>query len=124
MAEIYQRKELEAVAKKIKTLAIARAPRKTGNLKQRLASYNQPTGNMITNKGDGRATLSFDAGPPGALYGQYWNSPAGPKSRTKHRKEFGFADKAFADVDKELDEYVKAVEAQIVKDLLAEINKL
>lgn len=109
-------KELSGVANAIKTAALANAPYKTGNLKSKITTYNT-LDKMI--KSDG-SRVRLNAGPPGAKYGKFWNEPATNKSRTKHRPEFGFADRAYKDqsVESALYNYARRVE----KYLLDEFN--
>jgi len=57
-----------------KNLAVARAPRKTGNLRNRLESYNRPSG-MVKVLGPNKFELVLDVAPPGADYGKWWNDP-------------------------------------------------
>jgi hypothetical protein len=57
-----------------KSLAVARAPRKTGNLKNKLEAYNRPSG-MVKVLGPNKFELVLDVAPPGAEYGKYWNDP-------------------------------------------------
>jgi hypothetical protein len=57
-----------------KSLAVARAPRKTGNLKNKLEAYNRPSG-MVKVLGPNKFELVLDVAPPGAEYGKWWNDP-------------------------------------------------
>lgn len=57
-----------------KSLAVARAPRKTGNLKNKLEAYNRPSG-MVKVLGPNKFELVLDVAPPGADYGKWWNDP-------------------------------------------------
>lgn len=118
---IFYKKELDKIAKKIKTLAVAYAPYKTGNLKSKINSYNT-LDKMVVDKGNGRAAIDLEIGPPGATYGQFWNPPSTSKSKTKNRPEFGFADKAFGMVDSEINQYVNEVEALIALQIEAELK--
>jgi hypothetical protein len=120
---IFYKKELDKIAKKLKTLAVAGAPRKTGNLKDKLNSYNT-LAKMVVDRGGGRAAIDFETGPPGATYGQFWNPPATSKSKTKNRPEFGFADKALGMLDSEINAYVKEVEALIALQIEAELTDI
>jgi len=120
---IFYKKELDKIAKKLKTLAVALAPYKTGNLKDKLNSYNT-LDKMVVDRGGGRAGIEFETGPPGAVYGRFWNPPSTSKSKTKNRPEFGFADKALGGVDSEIDAYVKEVEALIILQIQAELKDI
>lgn len=128
---IFYKKELDKIAKKLKTLAVAKAPqslkgtkrRRPGNLKDKLNSYNT-LDKMVVDRGGGRAGIEFETGPPGAVYGRFWNPPSTSKSKTKNRPEFGFADKALGGVDSEIDAYVKEVEALIILQIQAELKDI
>lgn len=128
---IFYKKELDKIAKKLKTLAVAGAPRSLkgsrgnppGNLKDKLNSYNT-LAKMVVDRGGGRGAIEFETVPPDAKYGQFWNPPATSKSKTKNRPEFGFADKALGMVDSEIDAYVKEVEALIVLQIQAELKDI
>ena len=128
---IFYKKELDKIAKKLKTSAVDGAPislkgsrgNPPGNLKSKLSSYNT-LDRMVVDMGGGRAEIVFETGPPGATYGQFWNPPATSKSKTKNRPEFGFADKALGEVDSEIDAYIKDVEALIISQIQAELNDI
>ena len=128
---IFYKKELDKIAKKLKTLAVAGAPislkgsrgNPPGNLKSKLSSYNT-LDRMVVDMGGGRAEIVFETGPPGATYGQFWNPPATSKSKTKNRPEFGFADKALGGVDSEIDAYVREVEALIISQIQSELQDI
>ena len=128
---IFYKKELDKIAKKLKTLAVAGAPislkgsrgNPPGNLKSKLSSYNT-LDRMVVDMGGGRAEIVFETGPPGATYGQFWNPPATSKSKTKNRPEFGFADKALGMLDSEIDAYIKDVEALIISQIQAELKDI
>lgn len=96
---------LAQVANLIKSKAVKLAPKKTGNLKRQLDTYNRPTGMVKqTAKGNKSISLSFtlDVSPPGAEYGKFWNDPNVSKSvrngKTKNVPgSINFADKAIND---------------------------
>ena len=114
---------LEQVANLIRRKAVALAPKKTGNLKSKLDSYNRPSG-MIKQKMSGKkmVTLSFtlDVSPPGAEYGKYWNDPnvshTVRNGKTKNVPEsINFADKAMEDPE------VKAAIDRVISDMTNDI---
>jgi len=69
---------LGQVANLVKKKAVAFAPKKTGNLKRALDTYNRPSGMIKTTmKGNKSISLevTLDVSPPGAEYGKFWNDP-------------------------------------------------
>jgi hypothetical protein len=116
-------KGLSSLAEVIKTSAIKNAPYKTGNLKSKLQSYNTLQ-RMI--KPDGKG-IKFVAGPPGAEYGKYWNSPYGKGDgrtatiKKRYPKHFDFRDNAYEDpgVQQALREFAREVEIYLVKEFNA-----
>ena len=115
---------LKNVAKQIRNVASALAPRKTGNLRNVLRSYNTPD-RMVKFGKNGSAEITFYFAPPGATYGKYWNSPYGSGNGTtatikkRYPQNFDYADKAYKDptVKKAIANYVKALGQQIGLDL-------
>ena len=115
---------LKNVAKQIRNVASALAPRKTGNLRNVLRSYNTPD-RMVKFGKNGSAAITFFFAPPGATYGKYWNKPYGSgngttaKIKSRHPQHFDYADKAYQDptVKKAIANYVKALGQQIGLDL-------
>ena len=129
---------LKNVAKQIRNVASALAPRKTGNLRNVLRSYNTPD-RMVKFGKNGSAEITFYFAPPGATYGKYWNSPYGSnrynptkknkdgsrrKSNTytlkkRYPQHFDYADKAYQDptVKNMIKQYTTALGKQIVLDL-------
>ena len=86
---------LAQVANLIKDKAVALAPKKTGNLKSKLDTYNRPSGMVKSTINGGVMSYSFelDVSPPGADYGKWWNDPT--VSRTVEGKpEVNFASRA------------------------------
>lgn len=116
---------LKNVAKTIRNVASKLAPRKTGNLRNRLRSYNTPD-RMVKFDKSGGAKITLFFAPPGATYGKFWNRPpATDKSRVKNRPEFNFANKAYKDpsVKKAIKDYTKALGKQIATDLREAVRK-
>jgi hypothetical protein len=125
---------LAQVANLIKSRAVALAPKKTGNLKSKLDTYNRPAGMVkqttIPNKG---ISISFtlDVSPPGAEYGKFWNDPNVSDSVRKGKtsnvpKSINFADKAINDpqVQQLIDKIVNDTANDIAEYIAAEVRKL
>jgi len=125
---------LAQVANLIKKKAVALAPKKTGNLKNKLDTYNRPAG-MVKQKTSGKKTISFsftiDVSPPGAEYGKFWNDPNVSDSVRKGKtpnvpKSINFADKAMEDPEVKLmiDKIVNDMTNDIVGYFKSEVKKL
>ena len=125
---------LAQIANKIRDLAVIKAPKKTGNLKRKLADFNRPSG-MIKETGKPGKTnysveFSLDVSPPGAEYGKFWNDP-NVSSTVRNGKTnnvpgaINFADKAYNDpsVQKMIDDFVNQIAETIVKDVEKEIDR-
>ena len=76
--------ELKAIAEEIKTLTALYAPVDTGNLRNKIKSFNE-IGNMIKFDKTGKASITIDYAPPGAEYGEFWDEPSTDKSKTRHK---------------------------------------
>lgn len=121
---------LKNVAKQIRNVASALAPRKTGNLRNVLRSYNTPD-RMVKFGKNGSADITFYYAPPGATYGKYWNKPYGTGKGTtatikkRYPKNFDYAEKAYKDpsVKKLIKEYTKALGIQLVTELREAVRK-
>jgi len=131
MSKTKVEKALKDVAKTIKTLTIAKAPYKTGNLRRKInvantystmIKYKLPADALTARP----ATVTVDYAPPGAEYGEFWDEPATSKSRTKNRPQFGFPTKALNDinVDAAIALYIVELENDLVERLEKELNKL
>jgi len=84
MAKIRNIRKLESIAVKIRDLAIAKAPKDTGNLKKRIREANTPAKTkMIKQLKDFSIILTLDYAPVGAEYGQWFNDP--PSVQSKRR---------------------------------------
>jgi hypothetical protein len=86
---------LAGIANVIKKTAVKLAPKDTGNLKNKLDTYNRPSGMVKSTINGGVMSYSFelDVSPPGADYGKWWNDPT--VSRTvKGKPEVNFASRA------------------------------
>ena len=131
MSKTKVEKALKDVAKTIKTLTIAKAPYKTGNLRRKInvantystmIKYKLPADALTARP----ATVTVDYAPPGAEYGEFWDEPATSKSRTKGRPQFGFPTKALNDinVDAAIALYIVELENDLAERLEKEIDKL
>jgi hypothetical protein len=115
---------IKNVAKQIRNIASALAPRQTGNLRNVLRSYNTPD-RMVKFDNKGGASITFYFAPPGATYGKYWNKPYGSGRGTtatikkRYPQHFDYAEKAYSDpsVKKLIKDYTKALGKQIATEL-------
>ena len=115
---------LKNVAKQIRNVGSALAPRATGNLRNVLRSYNTPD-RMVKFDNKGGANITFYFAPPGATYGKYWNKPYGSGRGTtatikkRYPQHFDYAEKAYSDpsVKKLIKDYTKALGKQIATEL-------
>jgi hypothetical protein len=125
---------LDQIANTIRKKAVALAPKKTGNLKNKLETYNRPAG-MVKQKVSGKkmVSLSFtlDVSPPGAEYGKFWNDPNVSDSVRNGKtpnvpKSINFADKALEDPEVKLmiDKVISDMTNQIVGYFKDEVKKL
>ena len=121
---------LKNVAKQIRNVASALAPRKTGNLRNVLRQYNTPD-RMIKYLPKGSAAITFYIAPPGATYGKYWNSPYGKGKGTtatikkRYPKNFDYASKAMKDpqIKVSIKQYAKALGVQVATELRETFRK-
>jgi hypothetical protein len=122
--------EIKNVAKSIRNVASALAPRATGNLRNVLRSYNTPD-RMLTYKPNGEVDIKFFFAPPGATYGKYWNSPYGTGKGTtatikkRYPQHFNYASKALKDpeIKASIKAYAKALGAQVATELRESFRK-
>ena len=135
------------VAQRLGDLTVAKAPKKTGNLKRQLKSANtgrkilggrnsaQAEKQIIDDLRTGTFTFEFDidVAPPGAEYGRWWNDPdVAEKVREGKTKNIpdgiNFGEKAYNDpqFQKVLDDYIEGltdkVAASIAKAIDAELK--
>ena len=125
---------LAQIANIIKKKAISLAPKKTGNLKRQLDTYNRPAGMVKqTMKGKKSVSLSFtlDVSPPGAEYGKYWNDPNVSKSVRKGKTtnvpgSINFADKAINDpqIQQLINKAIEDITNDIVETFKAEVKDM
>jgi hypothetical protein len=119
-------KTLAQIANRIRDLAVLKAPKKTGNLKRKLADYNRPSGMIKQSKIGGSRSFEFelDVSPPGAEYGRFWNDPNVSETVRKGKtpnvpKAINFAQQAVNDpiVQKMIDDLVSEITDEIAKDI-------
>ena len=122
--------EIKNVAKSIRNVASALAPRATGNLRNVLRSYNTPD-RMLTYKPNGEVDIKFFFAPPGATYGKYWNNPFGTGKGTtatikkRYPQHFNYASKALKDpeIKASIKAYAKALGVQVATELRESFRK-
>jgi hypothetical protein len=126
-------KTLAQIANKIKSLAVTKAPKKTGNLKRQLDTYNRPSGMIKESKTDKSRSFEFslDVSPPGAEYGKFWNDPTVSdtvrRGKTKNVPgAINFASKAMNDpqIEKMIDEYLLSITDEFVTQIKKGIDDL
>jgi hypothetical protein len=119
---------LAQIANRIRDLAVLKAPKKTGNLKRKLADYNRPSGMIKQSKTNSTRSFEFelDVSPPGAEYGKFWNDPTVSKTVRNGKtpnvpKSINFAQQAINDpqIQKMIDDYV----SQIADEVANEVGK-
>jgi hypothetical protein len=125
-------KTLAQIANRIRDLAVLKAPKKTGNLKRKLADYNRPSGMIKESKSKSFRSFEFelDVSPPGAEYGKFWNDPNVSETVRRGKtpnvpKSINFAQKAVNDpqVQKMIDDLVSEITDEIAKDISTTIDK-
>ena len=126
-------KTLAQIANSIKGLAVAKAPKRTGNLKKQLDTYNRPSGMIRESKTPKSRSFEFtlDVSPPGAEYGKYWNDP-NVSSTVRNGKTknvpgaINFADKAINDpsIDKMINEYLQSIGEEIINQIGKAVDDL
>jgi hypothetical protein len=107
---------LQQVAKAIRTSAAKLAPYDTGNLSRKIKSYNTPARMIKWNSKTMDAKITLFGAPPGARYGQYWNSPY---TRLSRRKEFNYTEKAYKTTETKtaIKNFTKALGVMIATDI-------
>ncbi len=122
---------LKDIAKQIGGLAVAKAPKKTGNLKRKLARYNKPSDILTENKTTKSFSFELDYAPPGAEYGMFWNDPTVSKTvrngKTKNVPEsINFADKAINSpiIYSLIQDYMDEIGKQVVEQISNAIDDL
>lgn len=122
--------ELKNVAKTIRNVGSALAPRRTGNLRNALRQYNTPE-RMVKTDSNGDSTITFYVAPPTAKYGKYWNDPDVSKTVRKGKtknipQSINYGKKAYADpaVKDAIKKYTAAYAKGIVVDLKKAVRDL
>lgn len=114
---------LAQIATTYKNLAVARAPRKTGKLKNQLGSFNRPSG-MVKVLGENKFELTLDVAPPGAEYGKFWNDPnvsyQVANQKTGNKDKINFAQQALnsAEIKNQIDEFINGKVDVMLKDVV------
>lgn len=125
-------KSLAQIANRIRDLAVLKAPKKTGNLKRKLADYNRPAGMIKQSKAGGTRSFEFelDVSPPGAEYGKFWNDPNVSDSVRNGKtpnvpKSINFAEQALNDpqIQKMIDDFVNEIADEVAAELASAIDK-
>lgn len=132
------------VAQKLGDLTVAKAPKKTGNLKRQLRTANtgrkilggmnsaQAERAIIEDLKSGTYSFEFDidVAPPGAEYGQWWNKPtvAGNVRKGKTRNvpdAIDFGEKAYLDPQFQaiLNEYIDDLTDKVADSIAKTIEK-
>jgi hypothetical protein len=112
-----------------KSLAVARAPRKTGNLKNKLEAYNRPSG-MVRVLGKDKFELVLDVAPPGAEYGKYWNDPnvsyQVANQTTGNNDKINFAKQALnsPELKKQIELFMNGKVEELLKEEMGKIGKV
>ena len=119
---------LKDLAKTMRNVGSALAPRKTGNLRNALRSFNTPERmTKFDKKGD--AKITFFVAPPGATYGRFWNDPDVADNvrnqTTGNKASINYGKKAWksAEVKAAMKKYTKETGKKIAKDLRLNIRK-
>lgn len=134
MATIKNIRTLESIAVKIRDLAIAKAPKDTGNLKRRIREANTPVkSKMIKTTNDLDVKISLDYAPNGAEYGQWFNEPPSPVStrrksleKTAKRKgnwNYGINAMNDKDLNTQFEAYLKELGDYIISEIEVELDK-
>jgi hypothetical protein len=119
---------LKDLAKTIRNVGSALAPRKTGNLRNALRSYNTPDRMVKTDK-NGDATVIFFVAPPNAKYGKFWNDPnvssTVRKQKTGNKASINYGKKAYktSEVKAAVKKYAKEVGKSVVQEIKQAIRK-
>lgn len=122
---------LKDIAKQIGGLAVAKAPKKTGNLKRKLAAANKPADVLKEDKKTGSFSFEINYAPPGAEYGMFWNDPTVSKTVRKGKTKnipdaINFANKAINSpiVDSLLQDYMNEIGKQVVEQISKGVDDL
>ena len=134
MATIKNIRTLEGIAVKIRDLAIAKAPNRTGNLREKIKTANTPAKTkMIAVSADKSISISLDYAPNGATYGQWFNEPPAPASKRRKslkktavsRGNWNYAIDAMSDdeLSRKFDAYLAELGDYFVEQIEIELDK-
>ena len=134
MPNIPKIRTLESIAVKIRDLAIAKAPKRTGNLKRRIKEANTPAKTkMIKQLKDFSIQLSLDYAPLGAEYGEWFNDFIKPVSKRRkslmktaiRRGNWNYAKDAMNDdeLNAAFEAYLAEIGDYIIEQIEYEIDK-
>ena len=134
MATIKNIRTLESIAVGIRDLAIAKAPKDTGNLRSKIKSANTPVKSKMIKQGkDLDVTISLDYAPTGAEYGQWFNDPPAPVSNRRkslkktavRRGNWNYAIDAMSDdeLSRKFDAYLAELGDYFVEQIEIELDK-
>lgn len=123
---------LAQIATRIKDLAAAKAPAKTGNLKRKISDFNRPSGMIKESKTNKSRTFEFtlDVAPPGAEYGKYWNDPNVSyqvrNQKTGNKDKINFGQQALNDpqIEVMINQYLETIATEITNELGKAIDDL
>jgi hypothetical protein len=106
---------LNEIAKTWESLAKAASPFKTGTMRNSL--------NVVASIGSKKSSVLTLRG---VYYTIFWQEPAGPNSRTKHRKEFNFTNKTSTstEVKKLVASYTAGIAEEKVDAFFARMKKI
>jgi hypothetical protein len=123
---------LAQIANRIRDLAVLKAPKKTGNLKRKLADYNRPSGMIKQSKTNTTRSFEFelDISPPGAEYGKFWNDPNVSSTVRNGKtpnvpKSINFAQQAINDpqIQKMIDDYISQISDEVANEVGKSIER-
>ena len=135
MPKIPYIRTIESIAVKIRDLAIAKAPKNTGNLRQSIYKANTPAKTkMIKQLKDFSVQITLDYAPTGATYGQWFNDPPEVKSKSRKklqktalkRGNWNYAINAIDDKDlnQQFEDYLALLGDYIVGDIELQFDKI
>jgi hypothetical protein len=136
MAKIRNIRTLESIAVGIRDLAVAKAPKDTGNLRSKIKSANTPVkSKMIKVSNDLKdISITLDYAPNGAEYGQWFNDPPAPASKRRRslkktaisRGNWNYAIDAINDdaLNQKFDAFLDELGDYIVEDIEIQFDKI
>jgi hypothetical protein len=122
---------LKDIAKQVSGLVVAKAPKRTGNLKRQLQRANTPSNVLKQDPKSKSFTFEINYAPPGAEYGLFWNDPTVSKTvrngKTKNIPDaINFADKALDSplINSLIQDYMDEIGAMIVQQISKAVDDL